>query len=43
LEEMEASGGATTPETRFRLAKEVFRLTSHYDGAITKYLEKVDI
>ncbi len=43
LEEMEAGRGATTIETRFRLAKEVFRLTSHYDGAITEYLEKVDI
>ena len=41
LKEMEAGGGATTRETRFRLAKKVFRLTSHYDGAITEYLDKV--
>lgn len=43
LEEMEASGGATTLETRFRLAKKVFRLTSHYDGAITEYMDKVKV
>ena len=40
LDEMEKSGGATTLETRFRLAKKVFKLTHHYDGAISRYLEK---
>ena len=40
LREMEESGGATTLETRFRLAKKVFKLTHHYDGAISRYLEK---
>ena len=40
-EEMKKSGGALSLETRFRLAKKVFKLTSHYDKAITEYLEKV--
>ena len=39
LEEMKANQGATTLETRFRLAKKVFQLTSAYDGAISSYLE----
>jgi phosphoribosylaminoimidazolecarboxamide formyltransferase/IMP cyclohydrolase len=41
LKEMAENDGATTLETRFRLAKKVFRLTHEYDGAITRYLEKV--
>ena len=41
IEEMKKSGGAISLETRFRLAKKVFKLTSHYDKAITEYLEKV--
>ena len=41
LKEMEANGGETTLDTRFRLAAKVFRLTHEYDGAITRYLEKV--
>jgi phosphoribosylaminoimidazolecarboxamide formyltransferase/IMP cyclohydrolase len=41
LKEMEENGGATTLKTRFRLAKKVFSLTHHYDGAISAYLEKV--
>ncbi len=41
IEEMQKSVGALSLETRFRLAKKVFRLTSHYDKAITEYLEKV--
>ncbi len=40
LKEMEARDGETEPETRFQLAKKVFRLTSRYDGAISQYLEK---
>lgn len=40
LKEMETSGGETKLETRFRLAKKVFRLTHLYDGAISQYLEK---
>jgi phosphoribosylaminoimidazolecarboxamide formyltransferase/IMP cyclohydrolase len=43
LKEMEETGGHTALETRFRLAKKVFRLTHEYDGAITRYLEKVDM
>ena len=41
IEEMKKSEGALSLETRFRLAKKVFKLTSHYDKAITEYLEKV--
>jgi phosphoribosylaminoimidazolecarboxamide formyltransferase/IMP cyclohydrolase len=43
LKEMEETGGCTSLKTRFRLAKNVFRLTHEYDGAITRYLAKVDI
>jgi phosphoribosylaminoimidazolecarboxamide formyltransferase/IMP cyclohydrolase len=43
LKEMKELGGATTLKTRFRLAKRVFRLTHEYDGAITRYLEKIEI
>jgi len=40
LSEMAASGGETTLTTRLRLALKVFKLTSAYDGAISRYLEK---
>jgi phosphoribosylaminoimidazolecarboxamide formyltransferase / IMP cyclohydrolase len=43
LDEMKANNGATTLKTRFRLAKKVFQLTNRYDGAISKYLEGVEI
>ena len=43
LKEMEQTGGATSLKTRFRLAKKVFRLTHLYDGAITNYLEKIEL
>lgn len=43
LKEMEESGGATSLKTRFRLAKKVFQLTHKYDGAISQYLEEVEI
>ncbi len=43
LKEMEETGGETTPETRFYLAKKVFRLTHHYDGAISRYLDEVSL
>lgn len=43
LKEMGESGGATSLETRFRLAKKVFQLTHQYDGAISAYLENVEI
>ena len=42
LKEMEESGCATFLETRFRLAKKVSELTHNYDGAISRYLEKVE-
>jgi phosphoribosylaminoimidazolecarboxamide formyltransferase / IMP cyclohydrolase len=35
--------GRTKLETRFYLAKKVFALTHHYDGAITKYLANITI
>ena len=38
LDEMRANGGATTLETRKKLALEVFRLTSAYDNAIYSWL-----
>ena len=43
LEEMEKSGGSTSLETRFRMAKKVFKLTHQYDGAISKYLENATV
>ena len=42
LKEMEESGGATSIETRYRLARKVFNLTHQYDGAISRYLSKVN-
>ncbi len=39
IKEMEESGGSTTLETRFRLAKKVFQTTSQFDGAISRYLK----
>ena len=41
IEEMTAGGGQLSLETRFRLAKKVYRLTHQYDGAITRYLEGI--
>lgn len=38
LTEMKEHEGATTLDTRRKLALEVFRLTSHYDNAIYQYL-----
>jgi phosphoribosylaminoimidazolecarboxamide formyltransferase/IMP cyclohydrolase len=43
LNEMKNSGGETTLKTRFRLAKKVFNLTHRYDGAISRYLDGVDL
>jgi len=43
LKEMEESEGETSLKTRFRLAKKVFQLTHEYDGAISRYLEKVEL
>ena len=38
LDEMKASGGSVSAATNRELAKKVYRLTSHYDGAIADYL-----
>ena len=35
--------GATTLKTRFMLARKVFELTSSYDTAISRWLDKVDV
>jgi phosphoribosylaminoimidazolecarboxamide formyltransferase/IMP cyclohydrolase len=43
LKEMEELGGNTSLKTRFRLAKKVFQLTHRYDGAISRYLEGVEL
>ena len=43
LQEMKKTGGETTLKTRFRLARKVFQLTHQYDGAISGYLETVDM
>lgn len=43
LRELEATGGETRLQTRFGLAKKVFRLTSQYDGAISRYLDQVSL
>lgn len=42
LKELEKTGGSTSIKTRFRLAKKVFQLTHHYDGAIAKYLATME-
>ena len=39
IKEMRESAGQLSLDTRFRLAKKVFRLTHEYDGAISHYLE----
>ena len=38
LEELRATGGALSDETRSRLAREAFRRTAEYDAAISRYL-----
>ena len=43
LNEIKEHGGSTTLKTRFYLARKVFQLTHTYDGAITRYLEKVEL
>lgn len=42
LEELDAHGGATTPELRFRCARKAFAYTAAYDGAIANWLSAVD-
>lgn len=43
LKEMEENQGSTLLKTRFYLAKKVFNLTHKYDGAISRYLESVEL
>ena len=43
LKEMEENQGSTLLKTRFYLAKKVFNLTHKYDGAISRYLENIDL
>ncbi|NPA25806.1 MAG: bifunctional phosphoribosylaminoimidazolecarboxamide formyltransferase/IMP cyclohydrolase [Deltaproteobacteria bacterium] len=38
ISEMQAGGGAVSPETNFTLAKKVFQATARYDAAISNYL-----
>ena len=40
IAEMKENDGCLSLETRFKLAKAVFKLTSHYDTMISGYLEK---
>lgn len=43
IDEMKQNDGQTTAATRFKLAKKVYALTHHYDGAITEYLAGVEL
>lgn len=43
LREMEENQGSTLLKTRFYLAKKVFNITHKYDGAISRYLENVEL
>ncbi len=43
LLELEAEHGATTLETRFKLAQKVFAHTAKYDGSIANYLNKMHL
>src|ERR1039457_1797635 len=42
LEELHASGGELSLDTRWQLAKKVFRTTADYDAAISARLEQMD-
>lgn len=43
LKEMEELDGETSLKTRFSLAKKVYNLTHQYDGAISRYLDSVEV
>lgn len=43
LNEMEENRGNTLLKTRFYLAKKAFNLTRKYDGAISRYLENIEL
>jgi phosphoribosylaminoimidazolecarboxamide formyltransferase/IMP cyclohydrolase len=42
INELKASDGCLSDETRFRLAKAAFAHTAHYDAAISRYLANLD-
>src|SRR5436305_1778300 len=42
LEELRASGGTLSLDTKWKLARKVFRTTADYDSAISARLEQVD-
>ena len=42
IAEMRENQGVVSPQTNFRLARKVFRMTGHYDQAISSYLESVE-
>lgn len=42
IAEMKKNGGKISAQTRFRLARKVFRMTAKYDAAITHYLSTVE-
>src|SRR5262249_10325702 len=41
LEELRAKGGELSRDTKWRLAKKVFRTTAEYDAAISARLEQI--
>jgi phosphoribosylaminoimidazolecarboxamide formyltransferase/IMP cyclohydrolase len=43
INEMKTTGGKTSLTTRFYLAKKVFQITHQYDGAISRYLDGIQI
>jgi phosphoribosylaminoimidazolecarboxamide formyltransferase / IMP cyclohydrolase len=43
VEEMQSHGGELSLDTRWRLARKVFRTTADYDAAISARLERVDM
>lgn len=43
LKEMAENQGSTLLKTRFYLAKKVFNITHKYDGAISRYLENIEL
>jgi phosphoribosylaminoimidazolecarboxamide formyltransferase/IMP cyclohydrolase len=43
LDELRASGGSLSRETKWRLARKVFRTTADYDAAISARLDSLDV
>ena len=42
VDELKERNGSISEETRFKLAKEVFRHTAHYDAVIAEYLGRIN-